>query len=79
MTSGQLPDDFSTNLVNWIFELFVEPEITRRGLALDRDEVRKVVIELNPDRPHPPLVRLNDQPRSWHKSASRVTSPKART
>lgn len=60
MTSAQLPDDFSTNLVNWIFELFVEPEITRRGLALDRDEVRKVVVELNPDRPHP-LVRLNDQ------------------
>lgn len=50
MTSGPLPDDFSTNLVNWIFELFVEPEITRRGLALDRNEVRKVVVELNPDR-----------------------------
>jgi len=60
MTSGQLPDDFSTNLVNSIFELFVEPEITRRGLALDRDEIRKVVVELSPDRPHP-LVRLNDQ------------------
>ncbi|WP_141564465.1 hypothetical protein [Mycolicibacterium palauense] len=60
MTSGQQPDDFSTNLVNWIFEWFVEPEITRRGLALDREEVRKVVVELNPDRPHP-LVRLNDQ------------------
>jgi hypothetical protein len=60
MISGQLPDDFSTKLVIWIFDLFVEPEITRRGLALDRDEVRKVVVELNPDRPHP-LVRLNDQ------------------
>ncbi|WP_196764090.1 hypothetical protein, partial [Mycobacterium avium] len=53
-------DDFSTNLVNSIFELFVEPEITRRGLTLDRDEVRKVVVELNPDRPHP-VVRLNDE------------------
>lgn len=51
---------FLDDLVNSIFELFVEPEITRRGLALERDEVRKVVVELNPDQPHP-VVRLNDQ------------------
>ena len=37
-----------------------EPEITRRGLALDRDEIRKVVVELDPDRRHP-LVRLNEE------------------
>jgi hypothetical protein len=59
MTAEQPADDFGNNVVNSIFELFVMPEIVRRGLALERHEVRKVVVELNPDRKHP-VVRINE-------------------
>jgi HEPN domain-containing protein len=59
MTREQLPDDFATNLVDSIFELYVIPDVLRRGLVLERDDIRKVVVELNPDRQHP-LVWIND-------------------
>lgn len=38
-------------LIEQIFELWVEPELERRGQALDRDEVTKVVVEFVPGQP----------------------------
>jgi HEPN domain-containing protein len=62
MTAPQASDDFGGNLVDSIFEMFVLPEIDRRGLALERHEIEKVVVELNPDRAHP-LVWINEAAR----------------
>jgi hypothetical protein len=59
-TSCESSDGFAINLVNSIFELYVEPELIRRKLKLNRDEIRKVTVELSPDRPDP-RVRLNDE------------------
>jgi hypothetical protein len=57
---SQRAEDFGRNVVNSIFDTFVAPELERRNLNLGRDDITKVVVELNPDRPHP-HVQINDQ------------------
>jgi hypothetical protein len=54
-----LPDNFSRNVVNSIFDVFIVPELARRNMALGRDDIRKVVVELDPDRRHP-RVSINE-------------------
>ncbi|MEU8208643.1 HEPN domain-containing protein [Micromonospora sp. NPDC049044] len=53
-------DEFARNVVNSIFDVFVEPELSRRGLTLERDAITKVVVEIDPGRKHP-RVWINDQ------------------
>ncbi|AYF32285.1 hypothetical protein CSH63_33565 [Micromonospora tulbaghiae] len=53
-------DEFARNVVNSIFDVFVDPELSRRGLTLERDEITKVVVEIDPSRKHP-RVWINDQ------------------
>lgn len=43
-----------------MFELWIEPELSRRGLNLARDDIRKVVVELDP-QVSGPIVRINDE------------------
>lgn len=52
--------EFGSVLLEQIFELWVEPELERRGLDLTRDEIRKVVVELDPGAGGP-IVRINDE------------------
>lgn len=41
-------EEFARTLVDHVFELWVSPEVQRRGLALDRPDIRKVLVELEP-------------------------------
>jgi hypothetical protein len=59
-TTGSSDDGFAANVVNSIFDVFVTPELARRGLTLQRDDINKVVVEIDPDRKHP-RVWINDQ------------------
>jgi hypothetical protein len=58
VTEPQDPDGspFAANLINSIFDVFVLPEIDRRGLALSRFEIAKVTVELDPARPRPTVL-----------------------
>lgn len=60
--AGDAPpaDDFANNVINSVFDLWVMPELARRNMTLGRDEVCKVVVELDPDRKYP-RVWLNDE------------------
>src|SRR5438067_1076215 len=51
---------FGVGLLNSIFNVWVEPELKRRGLQLTRDEIVKVTIELDPSQPTP-VIKLNDE------------------
>jgi HEPN domain-containing protein len=53
-------DGFGDNVINSVFDVFVAPELARRKLVLERDEITKVVVELNPDRRRP-RVWINDR------------------
>jgi hypothetical protein len=50
---------FGSTLLEQMFELWIEPELARRGLNLGRDEIRKVVVELDPTASGP-IVTIND-------------------
>lgn len=51
--------EFARNIVNQIFDLWVGPELARRGLTLTRADIRKVLVEMDPDKPlH---VLINDE------------------
>lgn len=67
-------DEFATNVVNSVFDVFVTPELARRNLTIDQDEINEVVVEIDPDRKHP-RVWINDQARiSVQVKASAVES-----
>lgn len=51
--------DFAANIVNQIFDLWVGPDLERRGLTLTRADIRKVLVELDPDQPL--RVLINDE------------------
>jgi HEPN domain len=53
-------EDFAANVVNSIFDVFVMPELARRDLTLEQDDIKKVVVEIDPGRKHP-RVWINDQ------------------
>jgi hypothetical protein len=52
-------DEFSSTLINHVFELWVAPEVERRGLILTQLDIRKVLVELEPGRDA--RVLLNDE------------------
>jgi hypothetical protein len=56
-----LAPGFASPLIDQIFDLWVAPELNRRRLRLTRAEIRKVVVELEADRP--PRVLINDEAR----------------
>lgn len=49
----------AADLIDHFYELWVAPELTRRGLALARDEITRVLIEMFADRA--PRVMINDE------------------
>jgi len=51
--------EFATNIVNQIFDLWVGPELEKRGLTLTRADISKVLVEMEPDRPL--RVLINDE------------------
>jgi hypothetical protein len=59
MTSSS-DDEFSANVINSIFDVFVAPELTRRKMAINKDDIKNVVIEIDPDRKYP-RVWIDDQ------------------
>lgn len=58
--TGPICDGFGDRVINSVFDVFVAPELIRRNLVLERDEITKVVVELDPDRRHP-WVWINDR------------------
>jgi hypothetical protein len=50
----------SDRLLEQIFELWVEPELTRRRFELDPDQIMKVLVEINPAESRP-IVKINDE------------------
>lgn len=52
-------EDWGTGLLEQIFELWVEPELQRRGVDLDRAAVRKALVVMAPGRPVETLI--NDE------------------
>ena len=62
---GKLNGDmagFSRELIDQIFELWVVPELTARGLDTARKSVRKVLVEMDPDLGSP-RISINDEAR----------------
>lgn len=58
----QVPDtDFGHNVLDQIFSLWVEPELARRGLPLDRASVQSAVVLMPPGAQ--PQVLLDDETR----------------
>lgn len=56
------PDpDFATNLLEQIFSLWVEPELERRGLPVDRSTVHKALVTFSPDQAQVPVIAINDE------------------
>jgi hypothetical protein len=53
-------EDIGTPLLNQIFETWVEPELSQRGLQLSRDQISKVVIEMDPSQARP-IIRINEE------------------
>ena len=54
------PDpEFAATVVTHVFDLWVRPELKRRGLGLTRADIRKVVVEMDPDKPL--RVLINDE------------------
>lgn len=53
--------DFAANLLEQIFSLWVEPEMERRGLPVDRSKIHKVLVTFSPDQAQVPLVAINDE------------------
>lgn len=51
---------FGQNLLEQMFELWIEPELARRGLDLNRGDIRKVVVELDPNAIGP-IVKINEE------------------
>jgi hypothetical protein len=51
---------FATGVINSVFDVWVRPELERRGLALDREAIRTVLVEIDPDKKYP-RVLLNDE------------------
>jgi hypothetical protein len=69
------PDGFGEKVINSVFDVFVAPELARRNLVLERDEITKVVVELDPDRRHP-RVWINDRAKIVaHVQATREITP----
>jgi hypothetical protein len=52
-------DEFTSTLINHVIEIWVEPELQRRGLMLSEFELRKVFVEIEPGSG--PRVLLNDE------------------
>jgi HEPN domain-containing protein len=62
MTTSQAGDsgtDFGPNVIQQVFELWVLPEVQRRGLTLTRADINKVVVEMAPSEPV--RVLINDE------------------
>jgi hypothetical protein len=53
-------EDLGAPLLNQIFEIWVEPELTHRGLQLSRDQISKVVIEMDPSQARP-IIKINEE------------------
>jgi len=51
--------EFAANIVNQIFDLWVGPELAKRGLTLTRADISKVLVEMDPDKPL--RVLINDE------------------
>lgn len=58
--SSEPDENFGDVLLEQMFELWIEPELARRGQPVDRSQIRKVLIEMDPSRPRP-VVTLNDE------------------
>jgi HEPN domain-containing protein len=58
-SGAPLADQFSDALLQQLFDIFVEPELKRRGNALLPQGIKKVLITLPPSAP--PYVELNDE------------------
>ena len=56
--TGSLPPEFGENVINQMFDLWVLPELRRRGLPEDRTSVVKAAVLLRKDQQ--PEVRLNE-------------------
>jgi hypothetical protein len=54
-----LDPEFALTVINQIFDLWVVPELKRRGLSLTRANIRKVLVEMDPDKPL--RVLINDE------------------
>jgi hypothetical protein len=52
-------DEFTSTLIDHVFDLWVSPEIQRRGLTFNRAGIRKVLVELEPGKA--PRVLLNEE------------------
>jgi len=46
----EMPPEATEPLIEQIFELWVEPELNRRGMSIDPVDIRKVVVEFIPGR-----------------------------
>ncbi|MCY1676843.1 hypothetical protein OVA06_19420 [Pseudarthrobacter sp. SL88] len=53
--------DFAANLLEQIFCLWVEPELERRGLPVDRSSIRKALVTFSPDQAQVPVVAINEE------------------
>jgi hypothetical protein len=53
--------DFAANLLEQIFSLWVEPELERRGLPVDRSTVHKALVTFSPDQAQIPVIAMNDE------------------
>ena len=51
--------EFTATLIDHVFEVWVWPEIRRRDLPLSRAEIRKVLVEIEPDKA--PRILLNEE------------------
>lgn len=51
--------EFGQAVLGQLFDLWVGPELVRRGVELARDEIRKVVVELSPGQP--PRVLIDEE------------------
>jgi HEPN domain len=52
-------EEFTRTLVDHVFELWVSPEVQRRGLTLHRADIRQVLVELEPGKA--PRIFLNEE------------------
>lgn len=52
---------FAANLQEQIFSLWVEPELERRGLPVDRSTVHKALVTFSPEQGQVPVVAINDE------------------
>jgi hypothetical protein len=51
--------EFTATLIDHVFEIWIWPEVHRRGLQLNRADIRKVIVELEPGKA--PRVLLNEK------------------